>query len=272
MSGTLFLVGTPIGNMEDMTFRAVKTLREADIIACEDTRHSLALLSYYDVKKPLVSYYKQKEQEGSEYIIGELKKGKNVALITDAGMCCISDPGSVVVKNAQDEGLRVTVIPGASAVISAFALSGITDTNGFCFLGFLPDRNKQRKETAEIIKGSKVPVILYMAPHNIEKECGYLLENIGDRDIVIVKEITKIYESVIKTKLSELRLDNTKGEFVVIIKPGNEDNPLLSLSVEKHLEHYIECGLDKKSAIKQVAKDRNSSKNEIYQIAINRKE
>lgn len=269
MEGTLYLVATPIGNMEDITLRALRILKEVDIIACEDTRHSLALLSYYDIKKPLVSYYKQKEQEGSQYIINELKNGKNIALITDAGMCCISDPGSVVVKNAQNEGLKVTVIPGASAVVSAFALSGITETTGFCFLGFMPEQNKQRNEVVEKFASCKVPLIFYMSPHNILKDCKFLLDKLGDREIVVVKEITKIYETVIKTKLSELSLDNTKGEYVLIVKPNKDENPLVDMSIEEHIRHYLECGMDKKTAIKQVAKDRNISKNEVYQVAIN---
>ena len=268
MEGTLYLVATPIGNLEDITLRALRVLKEVDIIACEDTRHSMPMLSYYEIKKPLVSYYKQKEQEGSEYIINELKDGKNIALITDAGMCCISDPGSVVVKKAYENGLKVTVVPGASAVVSAFALSGITETTGFCFLGFMPEQNKARTELVEKYKNISVPLIFYMSPHNIIKECKFLLDKLGDREIVVVKEITKIYETVVCTKLSELKLDNTKGEYVLIVKPKVENNQFENLTIKEHLVKYIELGMDKKEAIKRVAKERNLSKNDVYQVAL----
>lgn len=268
MEGTLYLVATPIGNLEDITLRALRVLKDVDIIACEDTRHSMPMLAHYEIKKPLVSYYKQKEQEGSEYIINELKNGKNIALITDAGMCCISDPGSVVVKKAYENNLKVTVVPGASAVVSAFALSGITETTGFCFLGFMPEQNKARIELVEKYKNVGVPLIFYMSPHNILKECKFLLDKLGDRDIVVVKEITKIYETVVLTKLSELNLDNTKGEYVLIVKPKVEDAKFEDLSIKEHLEKYIELGMDKKEAIKKVAKERNLSKNDVYQVAL----
>ena len=268
MKGTLYLVATPIGNLEDITLRAIRILKEVDIIACEDTRHSMPLLAHYDIKKPLVSYYKQKEQEGSEYILNELENGKNIALITDAGMCCISDPGSVVCKKARENGYNVTVVPGPSAVVSAFALSGITETTGFCFLGFMPEQSKARNELIEKYKNIQVPLIFYMSPHNILKECKFLLDKLGDREIVVVKEITKIYETVTNTTLSNLNLDNTKGEYVLIVKPKEEDNSFGELTIEEHLKKYIELGMDKKEAIKKVAKERNLSKNEVYQEAL----
>lgn len=267
MTGTLYLVATPIGNMEDITLRALRVLKEVDIIACEDTRHSMPLLCNYDIKKPLVSYYKQKEQEGSEYIIEKLKEGKNIALITDAGMCCISDPGSVVVKKARENNLSVTVVPGASAVVSAFALSGITESTGFCFLGFMPEQTKAKTELVNKYKDISVPLIFYMSPHNILKDCKFLYDTLGDREVVVVKEITKIYETVIRCKLSELSLENTKGEYVVIVLQET-DNKFLELSIKEHLQKYIDCGMDKKEAIKTVAKERNIAKNEVYQVAL----
>lgn len=263
--GKLYLVATPIGNMEDITLRAIRTLKEVDIIACEDTRHSLPLLTHYEIKKPLVSYYKQKEQEGSEYILSKLEEGQNVALISDAGMCCISDPGAVLVQKAWENGYEVTVVPGPSAVVSAFALSGITESTGFCFLGFLPQQLKARKTLLAKYKNVDVPLVFYESPHDILKDCEFLLEELGDRGIVIVKEITKIYEKVIKCKLSSVEIENVKGEFVLIVKPREQG---YEMSIEEHLMGYIDAGMDKKSAVKQVAKDRNIPKNEVYQVAL----
>jgi 16S rRNA (cytidine1402-2'-O)-methyltransferase len=267
MSGKLYLVATPIGNMKDITFRAVETLKEVDIIACEDTRHTLGLLNYYEIKKPLISYYKGKEREGSENIINQLNSGKNIALVSDAGMPCISDPGSILVQEIRKNQLEYTIIPGACAVVSAVALTGIE--GAFTFIGFLPEKKKDRDNILNNYKESPSKLIFYSAPHDVNKTIKYLGEMLGDRKVFLVKEITKIYENVIEGTLNTLQLENPKGEFVVIIDGKEVCNRFMTdEEIKQELTNEISSGIDKKQAIKNITDKFNLSKNQVYKLAI----
>lgn len=263
MAGTLYVVGTPIGNLKDITYRAVETLSSVDVIACEDTRVSLKLLSYYNVKKPLISYYKQKEREGSEKIISRLKDGKNVALITDAGMPCVSDPGAILVSECRKAGLKVEIVPGASAVVSAVALAGIT-SRGFTFLGFLPEKRKDKEELVKDFKFSSEPVVFYVSPHEINDDAKFLYESFGERQVFVVHELTKMFESVEEQNLSSFSIPSPKGEYVLIVMPSTGRNALNDLSIADHVRHYMQSGMTKKDAIKRTASDRNVDKNTVY--------
>lgn len=266
MSGTLYLVGTPIGNLKDITLRALETLQNADIIASEDTRHTKILLEHYKIKKPLISYYKHKEQEGAAEIIGLLEEGKSVALVTDAGMPCISDPGAVLVKRAREKGLRVTVVPGASAVISALSLTG-TGENGFLFLGFLPEKQKGKKALLESVKGLKLPLVFYAAPHNLDSDIAFLNNELGNRRLFAVKEITKVYETVYEGSLNDIDIENKKGEFVLIVD-GAADADEGGIDIKEELKRRIASGMTRSDAVKAVAKEFNLSKNAVYSAGL----
>lgn len=261
----LYLVGTPIGNMGDITLRALETLKAVDLVACEDTRHTGLLLQKLGVRKPLLSYYKHKEQEGTEEILALLREGKNVALVSDAGMPVISDPGGVLVEAARREGLAVTVVPGATAVTSAMALAG--QSGGFVFVGFLSDKNKERDRQIVQYVTSPNPLVLYVAAHDVADTMAYLRDKLGDRGVYVVKELTKIHETVIRTTLgAEVDFD-THGEFVFIVD-GKEESAATELSAEEHVRRYIAMGMSKKDAIKAVAKERGVPKDEIYKAAL----
>lgn len=268
MEGILYLVGTPIGNLGDITLRALETLRKVDIIACEDTRHSAVLLNKYEIKKPLISYYLHKERESGIKIINLLKEGKDIALITDAGMPCVSDPGAMLVEMVREEGLKCTVIPGASAVVSAMALSGIT-RKGFCFLGFLPEKRKEKEYLITPYKNIDIQLILYSSPHNINADIRFLYDILGERKLFVVKEITKLYENVSIGNLSDTVIENPKGEYVLIIEGIDVVSEYINCSVEEHIMEYIKKGKTKKDAVKLTAKERNVPKDEIYKIAMN---
>lgn len=261
----LYLVGTPIGNIKDISQRALETLEKVDFIACEDTRHSGLLLSRYGIKKRLISYHKFKEQEGSKQLIDLLKEGKVIALITDAGMPCISDPGSILVRQAREEGIKIEVIPGPSAVISAITLAGIS--SGFVFIGFLREKNKERQNQIAPYLLSPLPLVFYCSPHDLDKAIEYLYQTLGDRVVYIVKEITKIYESVEITTLKAGSKKEKKGEYVLIVE-GYEKTARDDITIEEHLKEYLDKGYDKKEAIKSVAEDRGVIKDEIYKVAI----
>ncbi|MFA6866444.1 MAG: 16S rRNA (cytidine(1402)-2'-O)-methyltransferase [Clostridia bacterium] len=267
MKPQLFLVATPIGNMNDITLRALEVLKDVDIIACEDTRHTLGLLNHFEIKKPLISYYKQKEIEGSQQIIDLLRQGKKIALVSDAGMPCISDPGSVLVRELQKEEIEYTIIPGASAVVSAIALSGVMGT--FTFLGFMPERNKDYEKFINNYKNLDSNLVIYSAPHDLNKIFDKLFISLGERKIYLIKEITKIYENVIIGQLSDLRIDNPKGEFVIVIEGKTEviieldDEQIIAILKDK-----IEEGNDKKQAVSLVCKEFELNKNRVYKLAI----
>lgn len=262
----LYLVATPIGNLKDMTFRAVEVLKSVDFIACEDTRHSMTLLAAYDIKKPLRAYHKFNERAEGEKIVEALKEGKNVALITDAGTPVISDPGNVLVKMLVENGLEYTVIPGANAFVPALVLSGM-DASRFAFIGFLPEKAKDRNELLEKYKDLDMTLIFYSAPHDVIKTVGYLFDSLGERTACAVREITKLHESVIRFRLSEGYPEEPRGEYVILVE-GAVKEDFSALSPEEHLERYLSSGMDKKEAVKRVARERKVPKDEIYKLVI----
>ncbi len=262
----LYVVGTPIGNLKDITLRAIETLKAADVIACEDTRHSLPLLKHYDVNARLIAYHKFNEAECSEKIIEMILSGLNIALISDAGMPSISDPGAELISRCRERGVEIEIVPGPTAVASAITLSGIK-ANGFVFLGFLPEKNADKRSILSKADASGLPIAIYVAPHDLTKTAAQLLEILGNRTVRVVREITKLYESVTIATLADFHCEE-RGEIVMIIEPAQNKNPLSELSVKEHIAHYISLGMDKKEAVKQVAKDRGLPKNEVYQQAL----
>ena len=274
MAGILYLVATPIGNLDDITLRAIKVLKEVDYIAAEDTRHSLKLLNHLEISKPLISYHRHNEDVKTDILINKLLEDKNIALITDAGTPGISDPGEAVVKEAIKNNIKIVPIPGACALINALIASGI-DATEFAFLGFLALNKKNRKEQLDKIKNANLTTIIYEAPHKLLSTLKDLSEILEDRKVVLARELTKIHEEFIYGTANELlnKLDNPKGEFVIIIdkaeKIENEDiNLLNNLSVEEHYNFYQKQGMEKNEIIKKIAKDRNVKKNEIYKLFI----
>lgn len=271
--GTLYIVATPIGNLEDITLRAIRVLKEVDLIVAEDTRHTLKLLNHLEISKPLISYHRHNEDVKTEILIEELKQGKNLALVSDAGTPGICDPGEEVIKRCIEEEIKIVPIPGACAMINALICSGL-DTKEFAFIGFLPLNKKNRKEKLEEIRKETKTTILYEAPHKLETTLKDLKEIIGDRKIVLAREITKIHEEYIRENIDELieKAKDIKGEIVLILEGAkkNEEEFWTNLSIEEHYKYYEEKGLNKKEIIKQIAKDRNVNKNEIYQKFVER--
>ncbi len=261
---TLYLVGTPIGNLEDMTYRGVETLKSVDVIASEDTRHTKILLNHYGIKKPLISYYKQKEEEGAREIMALMDEGKDVALVTDAGMPSVSDPGAVLVRVLREGGYKVTVVPGPTAVASAIALAGLRST-GFLFLGFLPDKKKDRDKLVDNANKCCQPIVLYVAPHDVQATLGYLYGKLGSRNVYVIKEITKIYETVYTGRLGDISIDNLKGEFVFIIDVMDKPRELDMAELVDKVEELIKNGTSKKDAVKLVATEYSVSKNALYE-------
>jgi len=262
----LYVVGTPIGNLKDITLRAIESLKAADVIACEDTRHSLPLLKHYEINARLISYHKFNEAECSEKIIEMILGGLNVALISDAGMPSISDPGAELIFQCRKQNVETELVPGPTAVASAIALSGIKSA-GFTFLGFLPEKKSDKTSLLSKFANSGLPIVIYVAPHDLAKTAQILFEILGDRTVHVARELTKIHESVTTTTLAQFACEE-RGEIVMIIEASETQSPLNSLTVSEHIAHYIDMGMDKKDAVKQVAKDRNLPKNEIYQQAI----
>lgn len=269
MSGTLYIVGTPIGNLKDITYRAVETLASVDTIACEDTRHTLVLLKQYGISKPLVSYYKQKERAATEKIVTELEKGKNVALVTDAGMPCVSDPGAVLVKECRERGIRIESVPGPSAVVTAMSVSGITDGR-FAFIGFLPDKNAERRELLKEISGYGIPLVFYIAPHDLKKTVAELYNAFGDRNVTVVKELTKIHESVYKGTLSNVEIEDERGEFVLITEPSHTEAE--KEDPAEALEELLASGVSPAEAARRVALKCNLNRNAVYALALKLKD
>lgn len=264
----LYLVGTPIGNLKDMSLRAIEVLKEVDFIACEDTRHSITLLNHYGINKPLVSYHKFNEKESGQKLIDKLKEGKNIALITDAGMPVVSDPGNILVKMLVENGLEYTVVPGACAFVSALVLSGL-DSSRFCFLGFLPQKAGERKEFLEKYRELDATLIFYCAPHDIVKDVESIYQVLGDRKAVAVKEITKLHEKVETFNLKDGYPSEPKGEYVLLVEKGERVDANKDLTEKQLIEKYILDGLDKKDALKKVAKERGIPKSELYKLTIN---
>jgi 16S rRNA (cytidine1402-2'-O)-methyltransferase len=278
MPGKLFLCATPIGNLEDITLRVIRTLKEVDLIAAEDTRHSIKLLNHLEIKTPMTSYHEHNKTEKARYLVELIKTGQNIALITDAGTPGISDPGEELVRQAYEAGIEVTSLPGACAAITALTLSGLS-TRRFSFEAFLPSDKKVRQQVLEELKTDTRTLILYEAPHRLGKTLKELFEALGNRTITIVKELTKMHESIQLTTISEainsLETNEPRGEYVLVIK-GRPYEELAaqnlmkwsSISLEEHMKHYQDQGYDKKEAMKAVAKDRELSKRDIYQMLI----
>lgn len=270
MDGVLYIVATPIGNLDDITYRAVKVLSDVDLIAAEDTRHTLKLLNHLEISKPLISYYKETEKVKSKIIIEKLKEGKNVAVVSDAGTPGISDPGCEVIKEAIKEGIKVVPIPGACAAINSLICSGM-DTKQFFFIGFLSTKNKEKRDKLEEVKNIQGTLIFYEAPHKIMDTLKMMLEVLGDRQISIGRELTKIHEEFIRGSISDVLEElEPRGEMVVIVEGSAESeediqrNNRNEMTLEEHYKFYENQGLDKKEIIKKIAKDRNVNKNEIY--------
>ncbi len=263
----LYFIATPIGNLKDISYRAVETLKSVDEIGCEDTRHSLTLLSAYGIKKPLFSYHKFNESKECDGIVQKLKEGKNIAVISDAGMPVISDPGNVLVNALIENGLEYTVIPGANAALSALVLSGF-NAEKFCFLGFLPEKKSDRESLLNEYKNLSATLIFYSAPHDVKKDIETLFSVLGDRRAAAVKEITKIHERVEFFNLKDGFPTEPKGEYVLIVDGAKKGAEYENLSEEEHLRKYIDSGMDKKDALKRVAKERGVPKSSLYKYTI----
>lgn len=269
MIGKLYIVATPIGNLEDITLRALRVLKEVDLIAAEDTRQTLKLLNHYEINKPLISYHRHNEETKSEILIEKLRNGENIALVSDAGTPGICDQGEEVIKKAIEDNIEVIPIPGACAMINALIVSGIS-TKEFEFLGFLPLNKKLRRQKLKEIENSSKTIIIYEAPHKMKTTLGDLKEILKDRKIVLARELTKIHEEFIRKSIDELlsEIDTIKGEMILIIEGNKIDTEECKnfdeISLEDHYKLYEEKGLNKKEIIKQIAKDRNVNKNEIY--------
>lgn len=267
--GTLYVVATPIGNLEDITLRAVRILKEVDLIAAEDTRCTLKLLNHFEISKPLISYHRHNEEIQTEKLMERLLSGQDIALVSDAGTPGISDPGEVIIKKCVENEIKVIPIPGACAMVNALICSGIS-AKEFMFMGFLPLNKKSRREKLIEIEKSEKTIILYEAPHKVLNTLNDLKNILEDRKVVLARELTKIHEEFIRGNISYIleKADGLKGEIVLIIEGKNEnsiDNSFENLSLEEHYEMYKNQGLEKKEIIKKIAKDRNVSKNQIYQ-------
>lgn len=272
MQGKLYIVATPIGNLEDITLRALKILKEVDIIAAEDTRQTLKLLNHYGITKHLISYHRHNEEIKSKLIIEKLKNGEDVALVSDAGTPGISDPGEEVINLAIEEKIEVIPIPGACAMVNALICSGI-DTKEFTFLGFLPLNKKLRKEKIHYIEKANKTIILYEAPHKILNTLKDLKGIIGDRKIVLAREITKIHEEFLREDIDRLieKCESLKGEIVIIIEGLKVQEEILpNMTLEEYYDLYKKQGLTKNEIIKKIARDKKTNKNEIYQYFLNK--
>ena len=267
--GEIYLVATPIGNLEDITFRAIKVLKNVDLIAAEDTRHTLKLLNYYEISKPLISYHRHNEEIKSGVLIEKVLNGENIAVVTDAGTPGISDPGEEIVKDAIKNGINIIPIPGSCAFINALIASGL-NTKQFSFYGFLPMNKKLRKNTFDKIQKENKTIILYEAPHKLLNTLKDILETIGDINCVVAKELTKIHEKFYRGKISDIinNLEDVKGEYIILLDLNNmylETNEIEGKTIEEQYLFYQNKGLEKKEIIKNIAKNEKVSKNEIYQ-------
>ena len=282
MAGTLYLCATPLGNLEDMTLRAIRILREADLIAAEDTRNSIKLLNHFEIKTPMTSYHEYNKIEKGRKLVERLLSGENIALITDAGMPGISDPGEELVKMCYDAGVAVTAVPGASACITALVLSGLS-TRRFAFEAFLPAEKKERKSILTELKDETRTMIIYEAPHRLLRTLEELYETMGERKITVCRELTKRHETAFTTTLKEAcsyyRAQEPKGECVLVIE-GKSRQELKEeaqarwddMSVKEHMEYYESQGIERKEAMKLVAKDRGAGKRDIYKALLEQRE
>ena len=275
MAGMLYLCATPIGNLQDMTPRVVEALKQADLIAAEDTRNSRRLLTAFDIHTPMTSYHEYNKVEKAKQLVAQMQAGKNIALITDAGTPAISDPGEVLVCQCQEAGIKVTSLPGPAACITALTLSGLP-TRRFCFEGFLPADKKERKEILDELSEEGRTIILYEAPHHLIKTLAELKEALGNRRVTLCRELTKKFETILPTTLEEAlkryEAEEPRGEYVLVLEGKSRAEKKKeaiaaweSMSIEEHMAFYIGQGLDEKSAMKQAAKDRGVGKREIYE-------
>lgn len=278
MTGKLYLCATPIGNLEDITFRVLRTLKEVDLIAAEDTRHSIKLLNHFEIKTPMTSYHEYNKVEKAVYLVEQLRAGVSIALITDAGTPGISDPGEELVRQCYEAGIEVTSLPGPAACITALTMSGLS-TRRFCFEAFLPSEKNARKERLRILeelKNETRTIIIYEAPHRLERTLEELYCSLGNRRITILRELTKKFETAFLTTFREAlafyAAKDPKGECVIVIQ-GKSPREIREeqiraweeMSIGEHLEYYMEKGQDKKEAMKSVAKDRGIGKRDVYQ-------
>ena len=274
MAGTLYLCATPIGNLEDMTFRAVRVLREADLIAAEDTRNSMKLLNHFDIQTPMTSYHEYNKYDKGRKLVEKLLEGKDVALITDAGTPGISDPGEELVSMCHEAGITVTAVPGAAACITALTISGLP-TRRFAFEAFLPSDKKEREAVLDALEKEQRTIVLYEAPHRLVKTLKLLAERLGERRVSVCRELTKRHETVYRSTLpaAAAHYEETppKGECVIVVQgltrreaEEEERQRWMDMSIEEHMEYYLSQGLDKKEAMKRTAKDRGVQKREIY--------
>lgn len=278
MSGKLYLCATPIGNLEDITLRVLRTLKEVDLIAAEDTRNSIRLLNHFEIRTPMTSYHEYNKVEKAHYLVAQLLTGKNIALITDAGTPAISDPGEVLVAECQKAGVPVTSLPGCCACITALTLSGLP-TRRFCFEGFLPTDKKEKAFVLEELARETRTMILYEAPHHLKRTLSELLETLGERRITLCRELTKKFETIMPTTLEGAadyyEENEPKGEYVLVIEGKSrkeieeeQQKSWESTSIEEHMAFYEKQGIDRKSAMKKVAADRGVGKREIYQALL----
>ena len=276
LGGVLYLVGTPIGNLSDISERALKVLSEVDFIAAEDTRNSGKLLSYFDIKKPMVSYFEHNKRERGEMIVSRIEAGESCALITDAGMPAISDPGEDIVRICAERGVPVSVVPGPCAAVSALAMSGLF-TGKFVFEGFLSTANNERREALESLQNERRTIIFYEAPHKLRGTLADLMKAFGDRKISLCRELTKLNEEVLRMTLSEAiayyEENQPRGEYVLVLEGASKEEQKANafwaeMDEFAHVAYYTEKGLSKNDAIKAAAKDRGVGKSEIYNIVM----
>ena len=281
MSGTLYLCATPIGNLEDMTFRVIRTLKEVDLIAAEDTRNTIKLLNHFEIKTPMTSYHEYNKIDKAAYLVQKMLDGTNIALVTDAGTPGISDPGEEIVRQAYAAGIPVTSLPGACACITALTLSGLS-TRRFAFEAFLPHDKKERRTILDSLKTETRTTILYEAPHHLKATLAELYDTLGDRNLTLCRELTKLHETVQQLTLGSaikyFKQNDPKGEYVLVIDgisqetlDKKEQEQWSRYSVPEHLEYYMAQNLSKKDAMKKVAQDRGVPKREIYQILLDEK-
>ncbi|MGN0466113.1 MAG: 16S rRNA (cytidine(1402)-2'-O)-methyltransferase [Lachnospiraceae bacterium] len=279
MAGQLYLCATPIGNLEDMTYRVIRILNEVDLIAAEDTRNTIKLLNHFEIKTKMTSYHEFNKIEKAQYLVKRILQGENIALVTDAGTPGISDPGEEIVRQCYEAGICVTSLPGACAAVTALSMSGLS-TRRFAFEAFLPADKKERKQILESLVNETRTIILYEAPHRLVKTLEELFSTLGDRDMTLCKELTKKHERVYRMTLREavsyFREEIPRGEFVLLIEGKSiakieEDRQKQweELSLEEHMEVYLKKGISKKEAMKEVAKDRGISKRDVYRQLLN---
>ena len=274
-NGKIYLVATPIGNLEDITLRAINTLKMVDIIAAEDTRHTLKLLNHLEISKPLISYHRHNEDVKADELKKLVKEGKNIAIVTDAGTPGISDPGELIVKEAVKENIEIIPIPGACALVNALIASGL-NTKEFIFYGFLPLNNKLRKEKFEDISRQKKTIIIYEAPHRLKSTLEEVNEKFGNIYVVVAKELTKIHETFIRGNVEDIAqgLGDVKGEYIILFEMNGKsereelEEEIKNMTVEKQFEYYTDLGFGKKDAIKKIAKNMSVSKDDIYKMFI----